>query len=133
MNQEIKEGQWCYSESQEIYRGNFDSKEEAILEGVAGCDLTEGSVLSVAQIKKYHPAVDTENVIETLVCQASDECGETVEDWELNNLTSKDEEWQELDLALNAVFSKWLEKHKYVPRFYSIDNDKEITVTKEML
>lgn len=109
-------GKWGYSQNQERYYGEFDTKEEAIIEAEA-----EGEPDSdywVGQFKDVSIQVCATHVIEQVSEQVYDEAGEFAEDWP--GRVPKEAE-EELEEALTKVYLEWLAKHTLMPTFAVVE------------
>jgi hypothetical protein len=125
---------WCFAGTDKTsYHGDEPTKEAAIQEAICYHSFGEGDKASIAQTKPFTPSLNIYDMIDTLVCQASDEAGEVGEEWGIQHLTEKDPEYVELEKSLQTVFNAWLLKHDYWPKFYGVQDEGIVVVTKEML
>jgi len=109
------------NEEDELYRGSYSSIEEALAKGPKelGFDGTEKGIW-VAEAHLFSPHIDADQVLEQLICDCHDQCGEASDLWE-PQLTPKTAR-EELEAQLNAAFQAWMEKHSEKPTCFSVNN-----------
>lgn len=115
------EGKWCFGQDSEDFRGEFNSKEEAIK---AGKEEVE-ELLTVGTMYKPTLSVSADCVIEQIQIDMYEEYGECAEQY-LDNVTS--EQREELEKELNKVLDAWIEKNNLQSDFYGV---KEIKYVEE--
>lgn len=121
----------------------FDSREEAIENGISqyrkalkgiGTELFEDDCPNsvqpffyIGEAVNFSYVVDADMVIEDVVDQAYEQCGEAADGFlDFNSITS--EQVKELQKSLQSAFDNWLKEYNLTPTFYAIDNVEEIDV-----
>lgn len=101
---------------EEIYETYLDETGEEL-------NISNGIEIYIGQINLFTPHVCAYRVIEDVVMDAYDNCGEHAERY-LDSITREQED--ELEDLLNEVFNKWLRKYNLEPTFYHIENTEKI-------
>ena len=122
---------WDFDNDAEFWNNDpHDTVEEcveaaivAISAGEHGCEEMPTAIY-IGENKEFIPDVDGFQVLEALVEQASEQCGELGGDWDAYDW-HKREEVYELEEELNKVVIAWLTKYNRMPNFYSVENIKE--------
>ncbi len=122
-------GKWGFSHSEESYTGHYDTKEEAIREGMRG--MRGGEIFWVGQYRE--PAapesfVDGVTLLEN-VTEQDEYCGE--EAYGCFDCTKEQE--QELTDMIARVFGEWLDKHDLRPMFGIVEYYEKVTVPDTFL
>lgn len=117
-------GKWCYSLNEEDFRGVFDSREEALAEAKEMDKDYRGNVEGRVWIGKCEEAisqgVNIENILEDVAeCTRGETCGDYADDY-LDDVTN--EHMTELEEAMNDVLFNWMDKHKYKPTWFEVDD-----------
>lgn len=104
---------WCFGEDSENFRGEYDTRDEAIKEGKKEVD----EALTVG--KMYRPIVstDVEIIIEDIQENMCDEYGDAADGY-LNDITGIQK--QELEQEFDKVLDTWIKKYKFQPDFYGV-------------
>jgi hypothetical protein len=125
---------FCFSSNQETYQGNYDTREEAVMEAIDHEDLAEGSTvwtgeLKAIEVKRLIPRASY--LIEQMQEAAVEEVGEVVEGW-LDH-TSK-EAADDLRSRVAEAVSAWLDADPSRQiHFWGVEHIQEHTVTAELL
>lgn len=119
-------GKHCFSIDGEGYSGAYATREEALTAGKThavnlGIDTFYIGVITEA----FKPSIDADYVLETVVEDAIDRCGEYVQDYLLD---VSPEDVQELQIGLNEFLTNWIDKHNYYPDFYNVESEEEIYI-----
>lgn len=126
----MRTNKWTYELYSEEYwtsGEDFDTKEEAIEAGKEAMKEEDigSNYFWIGQISEYNPSINASYIIDSLVEQAFDKCGEASDNF-LSGI-SKEEEYK-LETMLNDVLNKWLEETNNQPTFYSIENMETIVL-----
>lgn len=126
----MKNGQWVYSFTGEDYETEFFDTEKEILDYIFSDNFDEVTTdgVYIAQIIVHESNIDkstVETIIEDLKNDAYQEGGEYAESF-LEDVTDKQQE--ELVELLNPIYQKWAEKHNHKPNFFTVENDKYISL-----
>lgn len=70
-------------------------------------------------------SVDVDGVLEQIAENIYDKVGEVAEDY-LRDV--KQEHVEELQEKMDAVLHEWMEKHRYYPNFYGVNNVERINI-----
>jgi hypothetical protein len=129
----MRTNKWTYELfNEEVWTSgeNFDTKEEAIEAGREAIkdDKLEIDFFWIGQIVDYIPTINEYRIIDDLVEDAAEQCGE-VSDSFLDGMT--EEQIKQLGLLLNETLNKWLEETKNQPNFYRIVNVESIAVKED--
>ena len=112
--------------SGELFRGSFDTIEQAIKNTINDEDLKVGDHFDLGEIQSYEYNFDADDVIETLAERAYDEVGEAGEDW----LASLPEDIvADLNTGLDELINHWLDKHSLKPDFFIVREVETYEVT----
>lgn len=101
---------YCFSTNKETFKGEFDSRAEAIAEGF---EYTDGDSIMTGVAKPFEVVI-ADKVIYKLQEMAFEEAGDVSEDW-LKGVSS--EAQKDLDDAIRA----WLKRHDLEPKFSCVD------------
>lgn len=125
------EGKWCYSFNGESFEGNFETRQEAIVEALTMHDEDERDEKSffIGQTKSVNTSVDVCWLLDTLSEQAYEQAGEYAEGY-LDDV--KSEHFAVLEERMNEVLSHWMEEYKYSPHFWTVTNIQEISQFTEL-
>lgn len=127
----------CGEENWNTCEDEYNTKEEAIEAGRKYfkewreedpddfIEETGGVQFQVGQIKKYVPYINVEQVLDEVGKRAYDDCGEWAEEYLYD---VKSEHQKELEEKLNQVFSEWIEKYGYEPRWFNVHNIRAVTI-----
>lgn len=110
---------YSYSADEEIFRGEFSTREAALEEARDGQnDMTVWTgVCEAIHVRRYMP--DGDDLIERMVEQAYDDCGEASESW-LDSVSK--EQRAELTEGVRSLIEAWLDKHKLNANFWNVVN-----------
>jgi hypothetical protein len=115
-----------YNEENWSTNEDFNTKEEAIEAGKeAALDEEEIALFYVGKIVDYEPNVNAYRVVDDLIEDAAEQCGE-VSDSFLDNVTK--EQYKLLSEILDDVLYQWLRATNNQPNFYRIVNVETIKV-----
>ncbi len=107
----------------------FNTREEAIREGrkLAVKNGNEKSFRIGIKKSIDVPCIDAEDILEDMSQQVYYKVGEVAEDylWHIEK-----EQIEELEDQLNAVFHRWMKKHKHEPDYYLIEKEGIIYLDK---
>lgn len=109
---------WTVSENGENFRGDFETREEAILEGQQYGNFWIGTVHEPIQPEQWWNADDW---LEHVTVQ-DEYGGDDAEGWD----DSTKEQREELEREVREVMSKWLDRHGLRPRFFNVKDIEEI-------
>ena len=119
---------WAFSFDNERYYGGFDSKDDAIEEGVKDAELNGYDRLYIGEeIRDFTPFINVSSIIEEIqenACDHSEYADDYLEDVQDNHLI-------ELETTLNNVLVEWMSKHNYNPTFFSVEEYEEYTIDLE--
>jgi hypothetical protein len=108
---------YAYSFDRETWRGDFNSREEAIQAGMTDEHNKECLVVYTGIAKLYMPVLKSETVLDILKVEADEIAGIAAADWlKLEDIS--EEACSELEKTLTAAVMKWLDKHGLKPDFY---------------
>lgn len=110
---------WEFDDCQEVWYNSCDSIEECIQEAKYESDEETDCVFIGVLDKPYKPVIDAESVIDRLIEDAYEECGESSDGW-LDGVSK--EQIQELESALNGSLLKWLKGMNCMPHFGCFSN-----------
>lgn len=79
-------------------------------------------------VEEWGSCIDTNYLIQTIQETAWDENGEVAEDY-LKGIP--EHQLEELDNELNEVFSKWKQKYRWEPNFFTVKNVKKYDLENE--
>lgn len=120
---------YCIGTSPDRFTGSFVTREEALYEAINAERLGEGQVVTLGMGALHQPTLSIDAIIDDLVSNASDECGEAAEDWpDATTIAVK-----VLETRLQAVLDTWLDEFDQRPKFYTVTNAEAIVITKEIL
>lgn len=128
-----RSNKWTYElYSEEFWTSgeDFSTKEEAIDAGKEAAlynDLDPVESFYVGQIKDFIPTINVWRIIDELMEDASEQCGEASDSF-LENITK--EQRNRLSELLDEALNKWLDETNNHPNFYGIDNIETIKVIK---
>lgn len=117
---------WVYMLGDEHTSETFETKEEAIAEGLSvhGEDeWSSGEILRVGYFETFKPHISVENVLERIMGDSYD-CGGEYSYGYLEDVTEEQE--KELEEELNGVLQKWIEKHGFKANFGEVYKCEEI-------
>lgn len=138
------DGKWIITFDEEKWDANnfgeFDSKEEAValINETGAIQLFDiwldetgdepnpeqtGVTIFVGQCHSFVPSINVDSVLDEITESASWVGGDYADDY-LNHVPK--DVLEELEGKLNLVLEEWIEKHKYHPTFYSIENIETI-------
>lgn len=121
---------YSYSTDEEAFRGEFSTREEALSEGadgLTGITVWTGKCVPV-NIKKYLP--DACEILERMAESAYEDAGDVAESW-IDDVSK--EQRNELTDAISAVITSWLDKHKYQPNFWNVEDVVKHDIPAESL
>lgn len=107
-----REGHFFYTKEEAIEAGKIFARNEGLLSFKVG-----------RQVEVGPTGVDTDFILENIAENMQSEVGEVADDY-LLDVTKEHQE--ELEEELNEVLFKWMEKHKYSPTFYNIEDIEEV-------
>ncbi|MET3508270.1 hypothetical protein [Halalkalibacter oceani] len=119
----MSEGKWCYSFNEENFEGDFDTRDDAIGEGLYYYEEDNQSELYVGQAQEVSLGVNIDFIVEQLGEDAYEQCGEVAEDYLCN---VKSEHREILEDKMNDVLQKWMDEFKYNPTFYTVGNVEKV-------
>lgn len=125
---ETESGQWTWNFCKDDIWVNelYETKQDAIEAGRTSARDAEKQLFFVGQIETISlPTIGVSSLLDDLGCQIYDEVGEVAEGY---LLYVKQEHQDELEDALNLVFTEWAIKYGYTPNFYEIVNIEQITI-----
>ena len=108
----------------------FDTKEEAIEWGRSEYESYNVDGFFIGVKKPYiisSDIIDAYTVLERVSDSICDHMGECAEDY-LGDIEGT--QIEELEKELNAVFHKWVKKHKLAPTFYEVIKVEEIELSE---
>jgi len=116
------EGKFSISTNEEMFIGDYDSREEAIAAGpaeVVDADSERGVFWVGEQVPPMQPEDywDADDWMEHVACQDAYR-GDHAEDWGRCTKEQRDE----LEMAVRKVMAEWLDHHKLRPDFFNITN-----------
>lgn len=125
---------WNFNEYEEVWGNACDTIDECISEAKrekVDRGISEDYVF-IGEIEEYKPKVDIEYLIDNVMEQAYEECGECAKGW-LDGLRKEDT--RKLDERLNEVFTNWLKETNNTPHFgnfievvkYNLETEKNVT------
>jgi len=121
----IKTNKWCISRDEELFFDEYNTKEEAIAEGIDGYGYNMFYVGQIVELKFNEADMpDSENIIEQLNDYVYNECN--VEDDWYENISREQE--KELDKILAETILKWIDKNNLHPTCYGVDNVELIDI-----
>lgn len=85
--------------------------------------LPAGLIVSVGEADPFIPSIRGTDIIESLIGQAHDHCGEASEQWE-NELAPNKDELNQLGDALTLVVQGWLRSIDAWPKICGVENVK---------
>ena len=123
----MSEIKWCYSFNEENFEGTFDSREDAIAEGIfCAKDENEGvTIFYVGTQKSVVFGVNVGAIIDQLAENAIEQAGEVAVDY-LRRVKIK--EVLILEEKLNEVVHYWLSDFGHIPTFWTVDNVEKIDI-----
>lgn len=107
-----KEGNFFYTKEEAIKAGKIFAKNEGLLSFKVGRKVEVGPT-----------GVDTDFILENIADSMQSDIGEVADDY-LLDVTNEHQE--ELEKELNNVLFRWMEKYKYLPTFYKIEDIIEL-------
>jgi hypothetical protein len=111
------------SSDEENFQGGYPTREAAIDDAPAELDLEHGQAFYTCHSEPIDvPTFDVDRVIEDFRARAYDDVGEIADAW-LDSVTREQE--TELEEALHAVWTAWLAKHGYTPRWFTAEDVEE--------
>lgn len=115
------EGKWGYSRDEETYTGAFDTRQEAIDEGLEYSEngVYVGQYQAPSSPEEY---IDAEDLFEKVCCQ-DEYCG----DWAEGTLDCTREQQDELTEAIRRVFGEWIDRHGLRPTFGLVYDSQFVT------
>lgn len=118
---------WCYSHDGEHFEGEFETKDDAIAEGVFYLkeEDDDRDYIYVGIIQKIGLGVNACRIIEDLQEQAYDQAGDYADDY-LARVTREQEEL--LEARMNEVLHDWLKDFNYQPKFWTVVGVEKIKV-----
>jgi hypothetical protein len=118
---------WAVSRDGEHYDGEYATPEEAAACAEEHFDVEPGDTVYVGRAVPlpWEQWVDGEIVIDRLQEYAYDAVGEYAEDW---LATVSPEASRALNARLRATVGEWLREFGHLPGFYSIEDDRPMTV-----
>ena len=125
-------GRWLYTISDDDNWSDSDecsTKVEAIMKGRKEAICEEVDTYYVGLMEMYKPKINLDILIEQIVDDAYDECGECSEDF-LSDVKNSALIW--LEDALNKVLSDWLKKYNLTPDFGKVSQVAEYQVKDQM-
>lgn len=131
MNEPNKEFCWNFFEDSEGWSNPEDTIEGCLdvaidqVKDFEECeDINEGTIKTVfiGEMKPYTPKISSYEIIDRIMDDAYDTCGEFAESW-LDDITES--EYSKLSSELSFVFDRWLKISKRTPTFGLIENIKE--------
>jgi len=123
VNREEDKGKWCYSHDEEYFYGQFDTKEEAIAEGLDCNDSCQVALFKEAKLEEYLFASD---ILERI--REHDDFAHDAYDDMLN--CTKDQH-EELEKSLRNVFRVWFQKNLRTVRIMDVDTLEEVISHEE--
>ena len=123
---------WICGWSEDSWDGccEFDTKEKAIEWGRDEYQTFDVDGFFVGVKRPYvisSNIIDAETVLERINDSIFDDMGECAEDY-LGDIEGT--QIEELEKELNAVFHKWVKKHKLRPTFYEVIKVEEIELSE---
>lgn len=120
----IETNKYAYSDYGERYYGEFDTKEEAILEFMIEYPYQSGYIGNCIKYEFTEDDCDTfsENILEMMDETLGDICGEYSEDW-LSSISREQE--NELNSELAKVIVGWLNRNNLQPSVFMIEEPEE--------
>lgn len=118
---------YCISTDGERYEGEYDTEADALAEAFEDYDyesVTLGTTEGKAKISSYLTKWCIEAMLENIIANAGDECGEISEEF-LSDV-SKDQ-LEELVGPVGKLLEEWADKHKLQPAFYSVKELRVVT------
>lgn len=112
---------WSFSED-EIWYNPAGTIEECIKQ--AKEEREDESIVYIGENVLFEPIVNESSVLEDIMDQAYEECGDVALDWDAYDC-QKQSELDELSKELTEVVNRWLDKYGYATNFYSVKNIKE--------
>lgn len=116
-------GKWGTSSDNELYDGEYDTKEEAM---AAAKEYEQGFIAQYRDPFTPESCIDADDIIDQCVNQ-DDYCGEWAEGWP----DSSKEQEDELTAAIRKAFAEWLDKHSLRPRWGIVDLDSIIKLEED--
>jgi len=110
---------WLYSHDDEYYYGDFDTKEEAIAEGLDGYESCSVALFKPANLEEYLFASD---IFERI--REHDDFNHDAYD---NMLNCTKEQRDELENSLRSVFREWAQKNLRPVRLMEVSTLEEIS------
>jgi len=106
---------YCYSTDEEQFRGEFNTREEALAEARDGRrEAVWTAKCKPINIHRFFP--DGDSVIEDMHERAYEEVGDVAEDW----LECTKDQRIELTDGLLGVIDAWMDKHNLHARFWDV-------------
>ncbi len=112
---------WSFNEHADLWTDSEETIENCIEQARLDAEDEDFNTVFIGTIDTHIPTIDAETIIDNLVEQAYEECGECSSGW-LDNLPKKNIE--SLEKKLNATLYKWLEEVKEVVTFGLIEDVK---------
>lgn len=114
---------YSYSTDEERYVGEYGSREEAAAAAFADTECEGCWTGRITPISLSRLLPSGYQIVDIMQDHAYDEVGlDASEDW-LDSVTKDDE--KELEKEVGAVIERWLERHKNLPRFWSVEDTQE--------
>ncbi|MDF2510451.1 MAG: hypothetical protein K0S04_317 [Herbinix sp.] len=127
---DLQEGKWSYNRPHDEYwnRGLFDTKEEAEKEAIeygkeCGIPMVEVGECTLLSLPNY---IDSDDILEKLQQQYSDEAGGEYEDDLYDDVKKEDLEW--LEEQISKVIDAFHERAKVESNWYTVSNVYEVNV-----
>lgn len=118
---------WNFNESAEVwYNDAYETVDECIL-AARNTAFEEGDefyeTVYIGENELFCPCVNADFVLEQIIEDAYEFCGEASEAWDAYDY-KKHDELEELSNALTMVVDDWLKKYKREPYFWRVKNVK---------
>lgn len=119
---------WAFSYDEELFHGNFGSKEEVINEALEYKDSYDQDYFFVGQIdEEVGISIDVDSLLEEINEGVYERVGELADDY----LVDVDKEHVRiLEDRLNDVLYEWMDEFGYKPNFWTIKNVEKIYIDK---
>jgi hypothetical protein len=115
-------GKYAYSFNGDHYRGAFDTREDAIADGIAAARYAESSpqTVFVGRIYSGDPKAGghARAVISNMAARAREEFGDSASKY-LTDLSKN--QIESLDEALELVVRGWLHRNELMPTFFKVE------------
>ena len=106
---------WNFDREEETWNNSGESIKECIEEARLYVEAEDQEFVYIGEVTNHVPTIDAERIIDNLIDQAYDECGESSDGW-LDGVKT-----EELEEKLNEVLQEWLKKTNQEPTFGKLE------------